>query len=290
MPLDAVVNVSGWVVLGVEVMGSKPDKIWLGAPDPGPFSDGKWLFKPRTWQREEGRQFAKGDDWAEKVVSQVAQRLSIPAAQVEFAQRSGVLGIISRDVSGDRNLVLGNVVLADQDPDYPGTTQLRDLPGYTVEAVFGALRALGVTPPPSAGSADACSTFAGYLLLDALVANTDRHHGNWGILESTSGEAPKLAATFDHASSLGFQLADRERSDRLDTRDVNRTVDAYAERGECRYFFGRPRLVELASRALGLCGGDSIDLYRARLESLDTDALNELVDRVPAERMSHPLP
>lgn len=41
-------------------------------------------------------------------------------------------------------------------------------------------------------------------MLDALVANLDRHHENWGIVVDPSGLLPtELAPTFDHASSLG---------------------------------------------------------------------------------------
>jgi hypothetical protein len=39
-----------------------------------------------------------------------------------------------------------------------------------------------------------------------------------------------LAPTFDHASSLGRELTDGERAERLATRDRNRTVEHYALR------------------------------------------------------------
>lgn len=184
MALDRLgpTDVSGWAVGSVEPMGSKPDKLWLEAPPSGGQGDAeKWLFKPRTTQRGREGTFPKGDDWAEKLAFEIAFVLEIPAAVVEFATRDGVRGIISRDISRGRPLVLGNEVLFGQDSNYDRRGRRR-VPGYTVAAVFHALRTLGVSAPPSQQGWDACSVFAGYMLLDALVANTDRHHENWGVL------------------------------------------------------------------------------------------------------------
>ncbi|MEO8658973.1 MAG: HipA domain-containing protein [Bryobacteraceae bacterium] len=71
--------------------------------------------------------------------------------------------------------------------------------------------------------------FIGYLLLDALVGNTDRHHENWAVLRLPDGTV-HLAPTFDHASSLGRNLLEEECAERLRTKDRNRTVDAFAGR------------------------------------------------------------
>ncbi len=71
---------------------------------------------------------------------------------------------------------------------------------------------------------------ASYLVLDALIGNTDRHHENWGFLGQVLvnidevSEAARLvkqggydiAPSFDHASSLGRELPDEKRIDILD--------------------------------------------------------------------------
>ena len=67
--------------------------------------------------------------------------------------------------------------------------------------------------PVSEGVASASDLFAGYLMLDALIGNTDRHHENWAIIQA--GRQYCLAPTFDHASCLGFNLSDAERIDRM---------------------------------------------------------------------------
>ena len=118
-----------------------------------------------------------------------------------------------------RELVFGNEVLFGHDPEYDRHGR-RGVAGYTVDAVLSALRSLGVVLPADHDVPDASAAFAGYVILDALVANTDRHHENWGILvDPTATEPPRLAPSFDHASSLGFLLSDDERAERLQTRD-----------------------------------------------------------------------
>jgi len=281
------VDVSGWEVINLEPQGSKPDKLWLRAPHDGPVTGRDWLFKPRTVQREVRREFFKGDDWAEKLAAEVAAKLGVAAAQVELARRGDQLGIISRSVSQGRALVLGNQVLSSRNPEYDPDRR-GSVPGYTAAAVLGALQELEALPPAGGLAEDACSAFAGYLSLDALIANTDRHHENWGVLTAAPGVQVALAASFDHASSFGFQLSDEEREERLSTRDKGRDVKAFAEKGRSRYFAGTPTLLELAKSALSLCDKSAVGGYRRRLEALDEEAVNSLVRAVPADRMTHP--
>lgn len=286
MAAQQTVDVSGWEVAAFEQMGSKAGKLWLEAPPQAPVEQGRWLFKARTLQRENGRCFPKGDDWAEKLAGEVAVRLAIPSARVEMVTRQGEVGTISHDISGGLNLVSGNEVLFGQDSDYDRRGR-RSVPGYTVEAIMDALRALRVSAPVGESTGDACSVFAGYLLLDAVVGNTDRHHENWGVLVAADGGAPPaLAATFDHASSLGFQLSDGERHERLTTHDRNRTVQAYAERGQSRPFDGSPRLLELALAGLRHCTAATRHTYRARLKAFDETAIVGVLAAMPQTRWS----
>jgi hypothetical protein len=75
MPAFPVVDVDEWEVVDFEPMGSKPGKLWLQPPAGSPFEERRWLFKPTTIQREHDREFLKGDDWAEKLVAEVAHLL-----------------------------------------------------------------------------------------------------------------------------------------------------------------------------------------------------------------------
>lgn len=76
----------------------------------------------------------------------------------------------------------------------------------------------------------ASDMFVGYLILDALIGNQDRHHENWGLL--VMGEQLYIAPTFDHASSLGRNETDENRSARLSTTDAGYTVDSYVRRAK----------------------------------------------------------
>jgi serine/threonine protein kinase HipA of HipAB toxin-antitoxin module len=74
---------------------------------------------------------------------------------------------------------------------------------------------------------------ASYIVLDAVIGNTDRHHENWGLLIERRGEDTfgLIAPSFDHASSLGRELENKRREMLLKERRVGK----YSEnaRGWC---------------------------------------------------------
>ncbi|MBR8828886.1 MAG: hypothetical protein DSM107014_13460 [Gomphosphaeria aponina SAG 52.96 = DSM 107014] len=70
--------------------------------------------------------------------------------------------------------------------------------------------------------------FIGYLLLDAWIGNSDRHHENWAFIRTQS--ATYLAPTYDHASSLGRNESDEKCKQRLMTKDQGFSVQAYVEK------------------------------------------------------------
>jgi hypothetical protein len=219
-------DVSSWRVRYEEPAGGD-EKEWLTDPD-----GQNWLFKPVTEHRREG--FVQGENWSEKVSAEVAALLGVPCARVELAVRSGRLGSISLDLKPAAwQLQPGSVLLA-QTPDYiPGDKQRR---GHSLVNIEHALEGFG--PPPGATVPDsftAFDVFAGFLVLDAWIANRDRHDENWAVLlppppdDATAG---MLGGSYDHATSLGFNLQDADRERRL--RDG--TVRAWAMRGDAYRF------------------------------------------------------
>jgi hypothetical protein len=85
----------------------------------------------------------------------------------------------------------------------------------------------------------AVELFIGYLVFDALVGNTDRHHENWGVVVMTDAygdSSYSLAPTFDHASSLGRNESDDARRRRLTSADGRDTVQAYAARARSAFY------------------------------------------------------
>jgi hypothetical protein len=93
---------------------------------------------------------------------------------------------------------------------------------------------------------------AEYLVLDALIANVDRHHENWGLLrKNVDGRWNGfIAPSFDHASSLGRELLDERREMLL----REGRVGSYVEKGHGAVFWGGderrgPSPLELVRRA-----------------------------------------
>jgi hypothetical protein len=78
---------------------------------------------------------------------------------------------------------------------------------HTLANIFAALDRVFRRPETATA---AKMRIADYLVLDALIGNTDRHHENWGILvkRTPTGRSGIIAPTFDHASSLGRELLD----------------------------------------------------------------------------------
>jgi hypothetical protein len=132
---------------------------------------------------------------------------------------------------GTQSLVHGNELLTELDPAYP-TADTYSVRAHTLTAVNAVLgQAFIGVPTLARGPRDfgPFDLFVGYLLLDALIGNTDRHHENWGVLlKSSQPRSAELAPTYDHASSLGRELTDGVRSRKYGGRD--------ARDGAVRYF------------------------------------------------------
>ena len=184
-------------------MGSKR-KVWLESPD-----NASYLFK---YVRQDAVGSVYGDDWAEKLAAELARLLGLPAATVDLASRGGDPGVVCRRVNDPAVLELahGNELLGARESGYDMTLK-REHPRYTVPVVQGCIRDAGA-PAGYAELRDltAFDVWAGYLVFDAWIANTDRHHENWGVLVDRQDGSRRLAPSFDHGSSLGFNQSPSE--------------------------------------------------------------------------------
>ena len=160
----------------VEQLGSKP-KFWFK------HEGGNWLFK-------EARDNT-GEDWAEKVASEIAAALGLPTHHTELAVWEGKRGCaVQSFISSDWSvLVHGNELLGGLITGYDKEKE-RGQSGHTfgnivtvLERIFPSEKVLRV----------AAMRMAGYLVLDALVGNTDRHHQNWGVLLERKEQAGQQA-------------------------------------------------------------------------------------------------
>ena len=274
------IDVSGWTPYGEEFLGTKP-KQWLIHPVTGEH----WLMKEATFNTPRGEpEYRKGDDWAERIACGVAGILGLPVPEVELSvnYRSSrrVYGTICRSVvvKKKETLILGHELFDEQ-----GTFKTSgDRSWYTIDAIH---RALGdCQPPPGVvGCLSAWEVFVGYLLLDALIGNTDRHEDNWAVIASESGR--QLAPTFDHASSLGFLLSDRAREERLSTRDRNRTPEGFADRAKTR-FYCKPHPIDVVAAARMLDGRAAEEHWLNQPQGIED--LVSPIWAIPEHRMSDP--
>lgn len=288
------VDVTDWQPLSVEKRGSTP-ATWLQDPANKMV---RWLHKD-TMIPESGNE--QGEDWSEVFSTLVACELGVPVAPVRLCARGGRRGSLSRNVRPEGVDLYEGLVVLEQcsdvvgyfahresapgvDPDRPGVKR----PGHTLENIRLALAGIGAPPgfsgPRELGGFD---VFVGYLVLDALIANRDRHEENWAVLRpQLTGPAEQLAPSYDHASSLGYNLLDRARTRMMeDTASLERWA-----RGGTAYRFeheGKPTtLVDLVVVAFGLCSDSAREHWKARVADLNLDVVYDALDRRAVPEMS----
>ena len=273
----------GWI-LEPEEMGSK-DKFWFQRPD----EDVAWLFKYP--------QLDTGQHWAEKIAAEIAELLQILHAKVELATFQEKRGSITESFARrGRSLYHGNQLLEGVVHDYEPAKEF-DQSRHTLANILQVMSRVFEDPeatkePEAARRAKL--RIAEYLVLDALIGNTDRHHENWGILRKRVGENWQnfVAPSFDHASSLGRELPDESRSRIL----AGHRVGDYAEKrrsakkGRGAIYWSEDdrhglKPLELVRRATR----HYPDLFcpaLMNLERLDKSSISNCVNGVPSDWMT----
>ena len=268
-----IVEVEPEWVRDSEDMGSKK-KFWYRIPGE---QGGYWLFKYP--------QANTGQHWAEKIAAEVARLLDIECAKVELAVIGRVQGSVAEAFTGlGWELVHGNQMLAGIVHDYNPEATFH----HSSHTLANIWKVMDRVFRESEAVLEAKLCLAEYLVLDALIGNTDRHHENWGILRRLVNDSWKgfVAPSFDHASSLGRELQDAKRDRRL----AENRVGDYAEKGRGAIYWSGdekhgPSPLELIRRAVR----SSPDLFRPvvlKLEKLDRKVMEDIVNRIPVGWMS----
>jgi hypothetical protein len=264
--------------------------------------------KQKFWFYEGDRQFlfkaeerGTGEDWAEKITCQPCKLLGLPHVHYELAaEYDGETyiwpGVVCETCAPQPPyLILGNQLLFDRDPEYRKNEDRKyKVRQHTVAAVAEAVRQLlspsseWMTEVP-AGVETALDVFVGYVMLDAWVANQDRHHENWGAL---SDDDLRLAPTFDHGASLARNLTDNERQERLTSKDRNFQISAYARRAQSAFYSGVANAKGLNTHEAfwefsGLVQS-AANAWLLRLKMIDQSAIIEILDEIPSGRMTEP--
>lgn len=274
-----------WAVLDEEPGGADA-KLWLRAPD-----EQRWLFKPVTITSNGNRQ---GEDWSEKAAAEVAGLLGVPCARVELASRGSAEGSLSLNVRpltcdmhagatflsavGAPNFTPARQLLDGRDP------RAKRRPGHSLANIRQALD--GYASPTDAlanEGLDGFDVFVGYLVLDALIANRDRHDENWSVLLPTAGAGGgRLAPSYDQAGGLGFNLTDLKRLELLG--QERGALEVYARKGTAWRFENQPSavptLVRHAGDALALASPAGRSYWLGRLEALRQDDLDSILKRL----------
>jgi hypothetical protein len=171
-----------------------------------------------------------GEHWSEKVACELATLLGLPHAHYELAVWKNRKGIITPSmVPEGGQLVHGNELLTHVYHNYP-THQKYRVKQHTLTSISVLMNHSAVQLPLDwkviKEIETAFDVFVGYLLLDAWIANQDRHHENWAFIITKEGTT-HLAPTFDHGAGLGRNETDKNRQERLNTRDKMRSIEYY---------------------------------------------------------------
>lgn len=70
--------------------------------------------------------------------------------------------------------------------------------------------------------------FWNMFIVDALIGNTDRHNGNWGILIDIKSDKRKFAPIYDCGSCLNPMLDDTELENISETEIKNLAINTYS--------------------------------------------------------------
>ncbi|HEY3323805.1 MAG TPA: hypothetical protein VGP72_25360 [Planctomycetota bacterium] len=250
-------------------------KFWL----PG----GRMLFKAAR----EGT----GEYWSEKLASELAALMGLPAARVDLACWGDTPGVISHSflMPGEYFLQqkrFRRVIARLLPPE-----QRSGLRYHTLSSAKTLLSFVELPPRWNPPAEVTCSldAFAGYLLFDAWVNNEDRHHENWGVIATRAGVSARryhLAPTFDHASSLGRELDDPQRASLLQNGEVPDYV-LRCPSGICTASKSRHPMTthEVVRETLDMFPA-ATHAWAERLFSLSEESVRTVIEQVPEGMMS----
>jgi HipA-like C-terminal domain len=273
MPAYPILSIPPSVRGDTEPLGSKA-KFWVA------LDKQRWLFKearPDT-----------GEDWAEKVAAELAKLVGIDAAEVELAEFSGRRGCVCKsfvDPESGEGLVHGNEILGGHVTGYQREKRFRQS-DHTLDNIVAAIQAIFL----NRNADSVLARLARYVVFDALIANTDRHHENWGLKLGFDAVRnvylTSVAPSFDHASSLGRELLDEKRNELL----ANNRVGDYVSRGRGGIFIS----------ANDKRGANPLELVRVgvsrhpnhfrgallQLKSLEKAQIRFIIENLPEQRAS----
>ncbi|MEW8092566.1 MAG: hypothetical protein AB2784_23415 [Candidatus Thiodiazotropha endolucinida] len=120
-------------------------------------------------------------------------------------------------------------------------------------------------------------------MLDAWIANQDRHHENWGLISDQ--EQIYLAPSYDHAASMGQNETDEVRKDRLTTRDRGRHISTYVTKARSAIYDSKTSKKALLTLELFVKAAekspDAAKIWVDQLKQVSVKAYQRLFEQLP---------
>lgn len=281
-----IIDISNFKFSDDEQLGSKR-KFWVVDEN-----NNEYLFKSivsldkfRTKQKREG------EDWAEKITSELADALQLPSAEYDLAIYRGERGVISKNFLTNlntepfqenvSNLILGNELIENRKIQYKY---------QPISRVNGVMRQIIKNKPLQHKSFKHIKTanhfFTGYLMFDVLISNQDRHSENWGLIQTSSGTY-HLSPSFDHAASLGRSEKTEKRKRILYGTDPRVNMESYVTKAKS--FFSRAHIRCTLMEAFLYFAKkhkNSAIAWGEKLNEINSNTITNIVTRVPNSIMS----
>ena len=230
-----------------------------------------------------------GEDWAEKIASELAEMIGLPHAYYELATYKGKRGVITPIFFAPSNgefLTTGNELLQTLD-DFGYDNQNIQYVDDIYHVMTHMINGVPINSDGLCVLKTASEFFVGYLMFDVLISNQDRHNENWGRIMTKIGSF--LAPSYDHGASLARNESDETRHLRLYSKDKGQQIVTYVQKARAQFHSPntkkRLKLLE-AFHQYGLKEKLAARIWLDRLYALKDEQIKMVIDKVPSTLMS----
>lgn len=266
MSIYEIIDVTEWEK-GISYLKGSKDKEELIDPT----SKKQVMFKEPALNPD-GLTKESGDNWSEKLSSEVAKAAGINVHDVELGklgEQYGVIIYFSLEVGKEiLHEGLEYISIDGFDPEKRG--------GYSFQLIEEILKN---------ENDEFLAGFIDILVFDALIGNTDRHCENWGIIEAEDG-GKRLAPAYDNSSSLAREYHSNEKKTEILLK-IKDAFEGYNRRSksmigwENKIKISHFKFIELLLNKYPQLTKESIE----KIETISNEKIDRIVDKIPEEIM-----
>lgn len=254
-----IYDITDWEMDYFSQASGTRNKYWVCAPEK--LFNNKFLFKESKTMI--------GELWAEKVSAEIGTLLGLKMMHVQFAKLNNQLGVIMENfVPRGYDLQDGGSLLTKSIPNF----NVISLDFYTIENIMNEITFFNME-----------KKFIEMCFFDFLIASSDRHCENWGLLHSKGSY--QFAPIYDNGDSLGFNVPLHKLE--LYNRDI-KAFEGFTNRSQTLIEVAgkrKPKTIKL----LEYLRSNYHTIYNEVVESysnLDYNLVLAILDKVPDEIMS----